>query len=160
MVSENTGDISDGISEKSDDEQDDQPEPIDEEPEEEEEKPEDMDVRPVPYDSYVQIEGTEALLDEEEEEEVFHRNVEPEVDEEFNREFAKIMSESLESRKVTSKTAFDVEPPTVRTRTQSAGGDIPLDPNRVQFAVLSRRTKQVDLSYLGLMIVENGGYSY
>lgn len=160
MATENTGDISDGTSEKSDDDQDDQREPIDEEPEEEEEKPEDMDVRPVSSDSYSQIEGTETLVDEEEEEEVFHRNVEPEVDEEFNREFAKIMSESLEARKVTSKTAFDVEPPTVRTRTQSAGGDIPLDPNRVQFAVLSRRNKQVYLLCLGLMIVENGRYSY
>ena len=73
---------------------------------------------------------------------LFNRNVEPEVDEEFNREFARIMSESLESRKPTSK-AFDVEPPTVRGRVQSNISDAPLDPQHVQFAVLSRRSKQV-----------------
>jgi hypothetical protein len=76
------------------------------------------------------------------EEEVFHRNVEPEVDEEFNREFARIMSEALESRKGSSRNIFDVEPPSVRSRTQSSG-DVAIDPNRVQFAVLSRRNKQV-----------------
>lgn len=90
------------------------------------------------------------MPEEEEEEEVILRNhnVEPEVDEEFNREFAKMMSEALESRKATSKTAFDVEPPTVRTRTQST--EQPLDPQRVQFAVLSRRNKLV------LSILHNG----
>lgn len=67
--------------------------------------------------------------------------MEPEVDEEFNREFARIMSESLESRKATSK-PFDVEPPAVRGRIQPNISDTPLDPQRVQFAVLSRRNKQ------------------
>ena len=80
--------------------------------------------------------------DEDEEVALFNRNVEPEVDEEFNREFARIMSESLESRKATSK-AFDVEPPTIRSRIQSNNSNTPLDPQRIQFAVLSRRNKQV-----------------
>jgi len=91
---------------------------------------------------------------EDDEEEVFHRDVEPEVDEEFNREFSRMMSEALESRKVTSKTAFDVEPPTLRTRTQSAGGTV-VDSNRVQFAVLSRRNKQVNHVISMLMTVQN-----
>jgi regulator of nonsense transcripts 2 len=91
------------------------------------------------------MEGVEQFNVEEDEEVVlFNRNVEPEVeDEEFNREFARIMSESLESRKATAKTAFDVNPPTVRTRTQSTNSDTAPDPQRVQFAVLSRRNKQV-----------------
>jgi regulator of nonsense transcripts 2 len=72
-----------------------------------------------------------------------NRNVEPEVDEEFNREFARIMSESLESRKGAAKGAFDVEPPSIRTRMASISSDTPLDPNRIQFSVLSRRNKQV-----------------
>lgn len=82
------------------------------------------------------------MPEEEEEQEVVlrNRNIEPEIDEEFNREFAKMMSEALESRKTTSKTAFDVDLPTVRTRTQSTEH---LDPQSVQFAVLSRRNKQV-----------------
>ena len=75
---------------------------------------------------------------------LLNRNVEPEIDEEFNREFARIMSESLESRKGTAaKGAFDVEPPSVRTRMQSSSSDTPIDPHRVQFSVLSRRNKQV-----------------
>jgi regulator of nonsense transcripts 2 len=84
-------------------------------------------------------------MDEDEEEEVvlFNRNVEPEVDEEFNREFARIMSESLESRKASAKSAFDIEPPTIRSRVQSNNTDAPMDTQRVQFAVLSRRNKQV-----------------
>lgn len=91
------------------------------------------------------MEGIDHFGDDEDEEVVlFNRNVEPEVeDEEFNREFARIMSESLESRKATSKTTFDVNPPTVRARTQSTSNDAPHDPERVQFAVLSRRNKQV-----------------
>jgi hypothetical protein len=86
--------------------------------------------------------------DEEEETVLFNRNVEPEVDEEFNREFARIMSDALESRKGTSKTTFDVEPPTVRSRMQSNRIDGPINPQRVQFAVLSRRNKQVFLEFL------------
>jgi len=74
---------------------------------------------------------------------LFNRNVEPEVDEEFNREFARIMSESLESRKGTAKSAFDVELPPLRNRMQSNNSDTTLDPERIQFAVLSRRNKQV-----------------
>jgi len=103
------------------------------------------------------------MAEEEEDEQVILRNhnVEPEVDEEFNREFAKMMSEALESRKATSKTAFDVEPPTVRVRTQSAV--TPIDPQRVQFAVLSRRNKQVpSLNHFDkthLTIDENAGDS-
>jgi hypothetical protein len=54
-----------------------------------------------------------------------------------------MMSEALESRKATSKAAFDVEPPSVRVRTQSTNSVSPADPGRVQFAVLSRRNKQV-----------------
>jgi len=83
--------------------------------------------------------------DEEDEEEVIllNRNIKPEVDEEFNREFARMMSEALESRKGASKAAFDVEPPTVRTRLQFNNSDALVDPQSVQFAVLSRRNKQV-----------------
>jgi hypothetical protein len=65
------------------------------------------------------------------------------VDEEFNREFARIMSESLESRKATSKSAFDVEPPALRNRMQVSNSDTSSAPQRIQFAVLSRRNKQV-----------------
>ena len=65
------------------------------------------------------------------------------MDEEFNREFARMMSESLESRKATSKSAFDVEPPTVRNRMQVNNNDLSSTPQRIQFAVLSRRNKQV-----------------
>jgi regulator of nonsense transcripts 2 len=134
-------DISDGTSEKSDDEQDDRHEPVDEEPEEEDEKFEDTEATPFFIQSNVQTEQVESL-EEDEDEEVFQRNIEPEVDEEFNREFAKMMSESLESRKVTAKSAFDVEPPAVRGK--PATSTTP-DANRIQFAVLSRRNKQVAL---------------
>jgi regulator of nonsense transcripts 2 len=132
-----TGDGSDGMSEKSDDER---APPVDEEElEEDDDKPEDMDVSPLP--SLTQLDHHD--YEEEDEEVLFDRKVEPEVDEEFNREFSRMMSEALESRKATSKAAFDVEPPTVRVRTQPTNSDTPADPGRVQFAVLSRRNKQV-----------------
>jgi len=85
-------------------------------------------------------------MEEEEEEDVvlFNRQVEPEVDEEFDREFARIMSESLESRKATGKSAFDIEPPTSRNRMASnVGGHGDIGTQRVQFAVMSRRSKQL-----------------
>jgi regulator of nonsense transcripts 2 len=85
-------------------------------------------------------------MEEEEEEDVvlFNRQVEPEIDEEFNREFARIMSESLESRKAAGKSAFDIEPPTSRNRTSSnTSYQSTMDSNRVQFAVMSRRSKQL-----------------
>jgi regulator of nonsense transcripts 2 len=89
-------------------------------------------------------------LQEEEEEDVvlLNRQVEPEVDEEFNREFSRIMSESLESRKTTGKSAFDLEPPTSRSRMpsntqeQQPVGETAA-PQRIQFAVMSRRNKQL-----------------
>jgi hypothetical protein len=86
------------------------------------------------------------------------RNAEPEVDEEFNREFARIMSESLESRKgAAAKGAFDVEPPTVRPRMRSNSNDNPIDTHRVQFSVLSRRNKQVrSHANFNLTVDENG----
>ena len=85
-------------------------------------------------------------MEEEEEEDVvlFNRQVEPEVDEEFDREFARIMSESLESRKATGKSAFDIEPPTSRNRVASNAGDQGgIGTQQVQFAVMSRRSKQM-----------------
>jgi regulator of nonsense transcripts 2 len=141
---ENVADASDGTSEKSDDEQDDQRGPIDEEEPEEEDKQEEIEVLFTTNIVNIQIDTGERP-DEEEDQEVvlLNRNVEPEVDEEFNREFARMMSEALESRKGSSKPTFDVEPPTVRSRMQSSI-DALVDPNRVQFAVLSRRNKQVN----------------
>jgi len=140
-----TADGSDGASEKSDDEEDNQRGPIDDdEPEEEEEKQDDMEVFTFRHHLTVEVDADVAIQEDEEDEvALFHRNVEPEVDEEFNREFARIMSEALESRKGTSKTTFDVEPPTVRARTQSTTSDGPEDRQLIQFAVLSRRNKQV-----------------
>src|SRR5271170_5414144 len=97
---EMVGEGSDGVSEKSDDE-DERTRVEDEEPEEEEEKLDDMEVPPLSYVSDFQVDTVEEPEEEEEEEDVVFltRNAEPEVDEEFNREFARIMSESLESRK-------------------------------------------------------------
>ena len=92
-----------------------------------------------------------------EDEVLFHRNVEPEIDEEFNREFSRIMSEALESRKGTSKAVFDIEPPTLRARMSSNNPNMPLDPTRVQFAVLSRRGKQVNARLNPLILDENSG---
>jgi regulator of nonsense transcripts 2 len=141
---------SDGVSEKSD-EEDERTRVDDEEPEEEDEKLDDMEVSFVTYISNIQVDMIEEPVEEEEDEDVvfLNRNVEPEVDEEFNREFARIMSESLESRKGTAaKGAFDVEPPSVRTRMQSNSSDnASTDPDRVQFSVLSRRNKHVHLSF-------------
>jgi Up-frameshift suppressor 2 len=106
------------------------------------------------------MENAELMEDEEEEEVVLpNRNVEPEVDEEFNREFSRMMSEALESRKGASKSVFDVEPPTVRSRITSSNEPI-IDPQRVQFAVLSRRNKQVAYSLNFMLIIdENSGNS-
>jgi len=143
---EMAGEGSDGASEKSDEESE-RTRVDDEEPEEEEEKLDDREVSPFPCFSDIQVDTIEEPLEEEEDEDVIllNRNVEPEVDEEFNREFARIMSESLESRKGTAaKGAFDVEPPSIRTRMQSNSSDnTSIDPQRIQFSVLSRRNKQV-----------------
>lgn len=141
---ENAADASDGTSEKSDDEQDDQHGPIDEEEPEEDDKQEEIEV--LSTKSIVNFQADNGgQPDEEEDQEVvlLNRSVEPEVDEEFNREFARMMSEALESRKGPSKPTFDVEPPAVRSRMQLSVNP-PVDPNRVQFAVLSRRNKQVN----------------
>jgi len=140
------GEGSDGVSEKSDDE-DERTRVDDEEPEEEEERLDDMEVSSITFFPDLQVDTLEEPVEEDEDEDVvlLNRNVEPEVDEEFNREFARIMSESLESRKgAAAKSAFDVEPPPVRARMQSNNSDsAPIDPQRVQFSVLSRRNKQV-----------------
>jgi hypothetical protein len=105
---------------------------------------------PSNFDLISKIDSAEAIEEEEEEAVVLpNRNVEPEVDEEFNREFARMMSEALESRKAASKAVFDVEPPTVRTRVASSNSDVAHDPHRIQFAVLSRRNKQVSYMSCG-----------
>jgi len=126
------GEGSEGTSDKSDDELDEPANLEEDEPEDDEEVVENMEV-------------DEELAEQMEDEEVvlLDRQVKQEVDEEFDREFARIMSEALESRKATTKVSFDVEPPSVRSRMQSFNGDIAADPQRVQFAVMSRRNKQV-----------------
>ena len=155
----NAAEGSDGTSEKSDDEEEQVVPGEEEEPDEEEERVDETEVLPSGPPLTFQIAGTEALEQDEEEEVVLrNRKVDPEVDEEFEREFARIMSESIESRKGASKAVFDVEPPTVRARMQPS--ELSVNPEQVQFAVLSRRSKQVTRSRLKVTIDENPRYSY
>lgn len=82
----------------------------------------------------------------------------PEADAEFDRELAKLMSESLDSRKFERKPVFDVPLPMRRAREAAAyaedsGGEAPppaAPPNTMKFSLLSKRgnrqqTRSIDL---------------
>lgn len=100
--------------------------------------------------------------DDEEEEQIIVTRQEderdPEADAEFDRELAKLMSESAESRKLERRPVFDVPLPMRRAReaTQQAedsGGEAPIQApptNTVKFSLLSKRgnkqqTRSIDL---------------
>jgi len=90
----------------------------------------------------------------EEDEELFPiRDFRPEADEEFDREFSRLMSESLESRKYERKAVFDVALP-VKRPSRQANFELNEDgmgtPSNMPFTLLSKKgnkqqSKQVDL---------------
>lgn len=100
--------------------------------------------------------------DEEEEERIIVTRQEeerdPEADADFDRELAKMMTESVESRKFERKTLFDVPLP-MRRKAEATNGDEVLaaapsstefSPSTVKFSLLSKRgnrqqTRQIDL---------------
>ncbi|QDS70729.1 hypothetical protein FKW77_002918 [Venturia effusa] len=99
--------------------------------------------------------------DEEEEQIIVTRQEEerdPEADADFDRELAKMMTESVESRKFERKTLFDVPLP-MRRKAEAANGDeivtaaptsTDFSPSTVKFSLLSKRgnrqqTRQIDL---------------
>lgn len=101
-------------------------------------------------------------LSDEEEEQIFVTRQEderdPEADAEFDRELAKLMSESVESRKFERKPVFDVPLPMRRAReaaTNAEEGVVeppvnPSPPNMMKFSLLSKRgnkqqTRTIDL---------------
>ncbi|KAJ4354264.1 mRNA decay protein [Didymosphaeria variabile] len=99
--------------------------------------------------------------DEEEEQIIVTRpedERDPEADAEFDRELAKLMSESVESRKFERKPVFDVPLPMRRARetavaAEDSGVEAPAQPipgNTVKFSLLSKRgnknqTRSIDL---------------
>lgn len=102
------------------------------------------------------------MSDEEEEQIVVTRledERDPEADAEFDRELAKLMSESAESRKFERKPVFDVPLPMRRAReaavnAEDSGNEAPVAPvltsNTVKFSLLSKRgnrtqTRSIDL---------------
>jgi regulator of nonsense transcripts 2 len=107
-------------------------------------------------------EPTKVLSDEEEEQIIVTRpedERDPEADAEFDRELAKLMSESAESRKFERKPVFDVPLPMRRAReatvnAEDSGTETPIVPvmpsNTVKFSLLSKRgnrtqTRSIDL---------------
>lgn len=84
----------------------------------------------------------------------------PELDADFEREYAKMMSDSLESRKVERRPVFDVALP-VRARIrdpavgtdQADGGAEPVAAPKMAFSVLTKRgnKQQVRLEIIGIM---------
>ncbi|KAL5117824.1 mRNA decay protein [Pleosporales sp. CAS-2024a] len=104
----------------------------------------------------------QSLSDEEEEQIIVTRpedERDPEADAEFDRELAKLMSESAESRKFERKPVFDVPLPMRRAKeapvnTEDSGNEAPVAPvtpsNTVKFSLLSKRgnktqTRSIDL---------------
>jgi regulator of nonsense transcripts 2 len=102
------------------------------------------------------------LSDEEEEQIIVTRpedERDPEADAEFDRELAKLMSESADSRKFERKPVFDVPLPMRRAReavvnAEDSGNEAPVAPvmpsNTVKFSLLSKRgnrtqTRSIDL---------------
>jgi regulator of nonsense transcripts 2 len=108
-------------------------------------------------------EPRKALSDEEEEQIIVTRpedERDPEADAEFDRELAKLMSESAESRKFERKPVFDVPLPMRRAKeatinAEDSGSETPVAPvmppsNTVKFSLLSKRgnrtqTRSIDL---------------
>ncbi|KAH7072196.1 armadillo-type protein [Paraphoma chrysanthemicola] len=107
-------------------------------------------------------EPTKQQLSDEEEEQIIVTRPEderdPEADAEFDRELAKLMSESAESRKFERKPVFDVPLPMRRAReaptnAEDSGNEapVPIAPsNTVKFSLLSKRgnrtqTRSIDL---------------
>ncbi|KAH3911796.1 hypothetical protein HBI56_139140 [Parastagonospora nodorum] len=107
-------------------------------------------------------EPKQALSDDEEEQIIVTRpedERDPEADAEFDRELAKLMSESAESRKFERKPVFDVPLPMRRAReatvnAEDSGNEAPVAPvmpsNTVKFSLLSKRgnktqTRSIDL---------------
>ncbi|KAF2651212.1 ARM repeat-containing protein [Lophiostoma macrostomum CBS 122681] len=104
----------------------------------------------------------ERVSDDDEEEQIVVTRQEderdPEADAEFDRELAKLMSESVESRKFERKPVFDVPLPMRRAReaivnADDSGGEAPapaLPVNTMKFSLLSKRgnkqqTRAIDL---------------
>ncbi|KAF2265958.1 ARM repeat-containing protein [Lojkania enalia] len=100
--------------------------------------------------------------DDEEEEQIVVTRPEderdPEVDAEFDRELAKMMAESLDSRRLERKPVFDVPLPMRRVReavptAEDSGGEAPAEApptNMMKFSLLSKRgnkqqTRSIDL---------------
>ncbi|PSN70596.1 ARM repeat-containing protein [Corynespora cassiicola Philippines] len=89
----------------------------------------------------------QASSDDEEEQIVVTRQEDerdPEADAEFDRELAKLMSESVESRKFERKPVFDVPLPMRRTREQAAAAEEPVNEapmpvSTMKFSLLSKR---------------------
>ncbi|KAH7084481.1 armadillo-type protein [Paraphoma chrysanthemicola] len=107
-------------------------------------------------------EPTKQPLSDDEEEQIIVTRPEderdPEADAEFDRELAKLMSESAESRKFERKPVFDVPLPMRRAREAPANAEdsgneapVPIAPsNTVKFSLLSKRgnrtqTRSIDL---------------
>ena len=103
----------------------------------------------------------QALSDDEEEQIIVTRQEDerdPEADAEFDRELAKLMSESAESRKFERKPVFDVPLPMRRAReaianAEDSGGEAPapvVPSHTMKFSLLSKRgnrtqTRSIDL---------------
>lgn len=102
-------------------------------------------------------EPEQADSDEEEEKIVVTRQEEerdPEAEAEFDRELAKMMSESLDSRKFERKPVFDVPLPMRRAReaattADDSGNEAPTPPapmNTMKFSLLSKRGNRQQVS--------------
>lgn len=89
--------------------------------------------------------------DEEEENIVVSRQQEqrdPEIDADFDREFAKMMAESLQSRQTERKPMFDVAPPMRKARDAAITDDQgdPETPGIMKFSLLSKRGNRQQVS--------------
>ncbi len=91
------------------------------------------------------------MSDSEEEETIIvtrqEEELDPEVEAEFEREYAKMMAESLESRKFDRKPLFDVPLPMRRKEREVIASTepvkeetiIPVNPNTMAFSLLTKR---------------------
>ena len=92
-------------------------------------------------------EESDSEIAEEEDQNEFKRQQEerdPELDAEFDRDLAKLMSDSIDSRKFERKTLFDVPLPMRRTQRDASSEDQPEKletegPGVVKFSLLTKR---------------------
>lgn len=112
-------------------------------------------------------ETTEEDVEEEEEHIVVTRpedQRDPEADAEFDRELAKMMAESVESRKFDRKPVFDVPLPMRKTTTATSTPNnepsqpIETAPNTMKFALLSRRGNKPQARLQSSMCKAIGGH--